>query len=49
MGVQPILPIKVSITINLMLKFDGDFDGHSDGDFTCKQTFNVKKDICVIR
>ena len=33
MNVQPILIIKVSITIDTML----DFDGH--GDVTCKQTF----------
>ena len=33
MNVQHILPIKVSITIDAML----DFDGH--GDVTCKQTF----------
>ena len=38
MGRQPILPIKVSVTIDKMLNFGGDFDGHSNGDFTCKQT-----------
>ena len=41
MGVQPILPIKVSVTIGTMLNFDGDFDGHGDGDITCKQTLSV--------
>ena len=43
MGVQPILPIKVSITIDTMLHFDGDYDGQSDGDVDvkCKQTFRV--------
>ena len=30
MDVQPILPIKVSMTINIMLNFNGDFDGHGD-------------------
>ena len=35
MGVQPILPIKVSATIDTMLNFDVDFDGHND--VTCKQ------------
>ena len=41
MGLQPILPIKVSITIDTMLHFDSDFDGqsHGDVDVTCKQTF----------
>ena len=29
-GVQSILPIKVSITIDTMLNFDGDFHGHND-------------------
>ena len=29
--VQPIFPIKVSITIGTMLNFDGDFDEHGDG------------------
>ena len=33
MGVQPILFVKVSVTIDTMLNFDG------DGDVTCKQTF----------
>ena len=26
MGVQPFLPIKVSVTFDTMLSFDGDFD-----------------------
>ena len=34
MGVLLILPF-LSITIDTMLNFDG----HCDGDFTCKQTF----------
>ena len=29
---QPILSVKVSVTTGTMLNFDGDFDGHSDGD-----------------
>ena len=41
MGVQPILPIKVSVIFDTMLNFDGDFDGHGDGDVTCKQTSAV--------
>ena len=36
MGVQPILPIKVSITIGIILNFDGDCDGHGVG--TCKHS-----------
>ena len=40
---RPILPVKVSDTIDKMLhvKFDCDFDGHVDGDATCKQTFST--------
>ena len=36
MGIQPILPVKLSITIDTMLNFDS--DGHGDCDVTCKQT-----------
>ena len=39
MDVQPLLPVKVSVTIDTMLNFDHDFDGHGDGDVKCKQTF----------
>ena len=39
MGVQPTLPIKVSVTIDTMLNFDGDFGRHRNSDITCKQTF----------
>ena len=38
MGVQLILPVKVSITIGIRFNFDGGFDGHGDVDVTCKQT-----------
>ena len=38
MGVQPIFSFQVALTIDTMLNFDGDFDGHGDG--TCKQTLN---------
>ena len=31
MGVQPVLPVKVSVIIDTMLNFDGDFDEHGDG------------------
>ena len=34
--VQLILHIKLSVTIDTKLNFDGDFDGHGDGDTTCK-------------
>ena len=40
MSVKPIFPVKVSITIDIMLNFDGDFDGQGAGDGTCKQTFS---------
>ena len=40
MGSVPILPVKWTITIGIMLYFDGDGDRHGDGDGTCKQAFN---------
>ena len=39
MGVQTILPIKVSVTIDTMFNFDGDFGRHRNSHVTCKQTF----------
>ena len=39
--VQPIFPIKASVTIGTMLNFDSDFNGHGGGDITCKQTLSV--------
>ena len=33
-GVQPTLTVKVFITIDTVLNFDGDFVGHDDGDVT---------------
>ena len=39
MGVQPILPVKVSVSVVTMLNFNGDFNRHGDCDVTCKQTF----------
>ena len=41
MGSVPILPVKWTVTIGTMLNFDGDGDGHRDGDGTCKQTLKV--------
>ena len=38
MGVQSILPFKVTVTIDTELNFDGDLERHSDGDAKCKQT-----------
>ena len=57
MGVQPILPNKVAVTIDTMLIFDSDSDGLGDGDVTCKQTFTfvnfthsfVQRDLVVIK
>ena len=45
MEVQPILPVKVSATIDTMLSFDGDFDNASN--VTCKQTFSGSVKIFV--
>ena len=38
MGREPILSIKWSVSIDTMINFDGDRNGHRDGDGTCKQT-----------
>ena len=43
-SVQHILPIKVSATIDSMLKFDGDFDGHGDGDVTRITGLNLQSE-----
>ena len=39
-GSVPILSVKRSVSIDTMLNFDGDGDGHRDGDGTCKQALN---------
>ena len=39
MGLQPILPVKVSVTFSPMLNFDNKFHWYDDGDVTCEQTF----------
>ena len=49
MGEQPNLPIKVSIISDMMLNFDDDFDGHSDGDVTFKQTFTTESFYVILR
>ena len=41
MGSVPILPVKWTITIGIMLYFDGDGDRHGDGDGTCKQALKL--------
>ena len=38
MGSRPILPVKLPITINTMVNFDGGCDGDGDGVGICKQT-----------
>ena len=45
LGSEPILSIKWSVSIGTMLNFDGDCDGHGEGDGTCKQAL---KDITLI-
>ena len=37
LGSEPILSVKRTVTIDTMIQFDGDIDGHGDGDGTCKQ------------
>ena len=34
MGTEPILPVKWSVSIDTMINFDEDRDGHGDGDGT---------------
>ena len=41
MGTEPNLSIKRSISIDTMINFDSDRDGHGDGDGTCKQALKV--------
>ena len=43
MGVQPILPVEVSVAIETMLNFDGDFVKLADSDATCKQTLRYRQ------
>ena len=43
MGSIPFLPVKRTVTIGVMLYFDGDGDGHGDGDGTCKQALSPKQ------
>ena len=43
MGSVPFLPVKRTVTIGVMLYFDGDGDGHGDGDGTCKQALSPKQ------
>ena len=41
MGSEPYLSVKWSVTIDIVLNFDGDFDGHAHGNGECKQALNV--------
>ena len=38
MGSTPILPIRRTVTIGIIVKLDGEGDGHSNGVSTCKHT-----------
>ena len=37
MGLEPILPVRLLVTIDIMLNFDGHCDGDGNGVGTCKQ------------
>ena len=39
MGSVANLPIKLSVSIDTMLNFEGEGHKHGDGDGTCKQAF----------
>ena len=49
MGLSPILPVKLSVTIDMMLNFDRhcDGDGDADGVGTCKQYFTFETAIYI--
>ena len=40
MGLEAILPVKLTVTIDTMLNFDGHSDGDGDGVGMCKQALN---------
>ena len=42
MGTEPILSVKRSVSIDTMINFDGDEEGHGDGDGTCKQALRAE-------
>ena len=39
----PILSVKWTVSTGTMINFDGDGDGHRDGDGTCKQALSCGK------
>ena len=43
MGTEPILSVKRSVSIDTMINFDGDGDGHGDRDGTCIQAFSSSR------
>ena len=45
MDTEPILFIKPSVSIDTMINFDGDGDGHVDGDGTCKQALRQRNNV----
>ena len=49
MGTEPILPVKRTITIGVMLHFDRDGHGHGDRDGTCKLVFMPKLPASILR
>ena len=36
-----------TVVIETILNFNGDFDGHSDCEVTCKQSLNIKVYMCI--
>ena len=42
MGLEAILPVKLPVTINTMLNFDGHSDDDGDAVGMCKQAFTYK-------
>ena len=45
---EPILSVKRSVSIDAMINFDVDGDGHRDGDGTCKRAFrNSPQHVCL--
>ena len=47
MGSRPNQPIRVSVTVGIMINFDGHFDSDGYGNVRCNQTLNVPCMISV--
>ena len=46
-GSEPVVSVRYTVTIGIMINFGDDFDGQKEGDVTCKQTCS-DDDYCFI-